>query len=1505
MEHGTIELVKIEAVLPTSSGSESASTSETLEVLNGLSFVHDPLNANTDIVAIHGLGGGQYTSWTNGANGFFWLKDALPESIPESRIMSFGYNSKVAFSPSTSGLDDAALELLNKLYLTRASEPRWHGMQESESPFILTSILIQPIKLMVSVEALILAHEHPLFGPILRATSGILFLGTPHNASNLTEWSEILAKMCNAFTFPANVRIGSDLIKDLSPLSQVLIDVTRSFIYRTAQLNIRSGFESAPMAPSNTLIVGYNSARLDHPNERVLYLDGNHRNLCRFNSINQKECKSVVGTVVKLVEKAISMPAGGNKARKLCEWGLSVARWMFILPYETHLEAILNPTPDTGNWIYETDAFNKFLEPSTLDGISWLVISGDTGTGKTVVSKQMVRYFETRYPDDCVIYFHIRSTPEERATALPTIRSLIHQLIIKHQVVRHSIPDCLGAYLKVEECLRDQAHSVRSERRIFIIIDGISEMQKEERNMLLKTLEGLSTNETLTRYSRADVKILLTSRNGESLGHPTINLKNPLRNEDLVEFIRSRISPFSESPQEVQQITQAIYSKADGNFMWASFAIDSVMIRQGVSGGRIVQGALQKLEKENRRLYDFYDDWLSGLPKLSDAKVIFNWLAVSKIPLSVLHFRHILAKSHHLRRATSLSDLHPPWECRKQIQHICGNFITITRRAGHSEIVEFSHPSVLEFLVSDRKSQDSFPFNLQEAHLEVSRTLLDYLALSDFTRPVFQLRLVEGPSGLFYTYSFHDNSDINKQVNTFLDSAPLYLYASIYWTRHVELCSDFSRLEDSVNAFSQNIENMLLATEFFLYYTPTLLPTFCVPYKSKSKIQDTQYTAPRLSKLHLAVLFQSFPFVTYILRTGESLNTPDDFGRSPLHWATFWERNEGKPWDIAGHFRKNSRKLLRALLDVPQTNPNIQDNRGYTALGYILRPQLSRWRTYPLDVVLEFIDAKCLRLDLNVAYDGSTLLTHALMREIEPVLTRLFGYKDGDIQHAHTNGLSASDFAVKWGDKKKISYIIGKAQDYPYLLASKSKVKAADAGHLLLGCVRHGYTDLASTLLFDITNLHIRDFTDYRDALGRTALHYIVMEVEDWLTIMTHYVKLCPTSFLDIKDNQGQTALHIACSEGRSTAVEMLLKHQANPHIPDCHGMLPLHIAAENGPLSSVKFLLDFMKVSPNPKTEIGSKDKQKRTALHCAAIHDRRAIVGLLVQEGIDLRCFDTAGRTAFHVACSVGSITVVRYLVTQDISLLTHRDATGRPPLYYAAIGRSNTVIEYLLSKTPISTSDQIEFRDIHGRNLLQLIVMWANDSIWEEILSQLGALGVDIVALHRHLNRRGQNLLMVACQVAPIHRIKSILEFMRSQAAWPEYLTVADHKGRTCLHHAARFGRADVVSLMIEYQGSSLLDFKDKDGISGFEHLMRWDISDKGVIDSLLGMSSVSATMYFEWRDSRARDDQWYDKMRGIIQNPGDDDALALSTEVLSVEPSDVISKIRSQSFDGPKV
>jgi protein SERAC1 len=82
------------------------------------------------IIAIHGLDGHPQKSWT-APNGTLWLRDLLPEKLPQARILTYGYD---AYTRGREQLaDESVYALAQKLLTDIATErhesnvsPDWH-----------------------------------------------------------------------------------------------------------------------------------------------------------------------------------------------------------------------------------------------------------------------------------------------------------------------------------------------------------------------------------------------------------------------------------------------------------------------------------------------------------------------------------------------------------------------------------------------------------------------------------------------------------------------------------------------------------------------------------------------------------------------------------------------------------------------------------------------------------------------------------------------------------------------------------------------------------------------------------------------------------------------------------------------------------------------------------------------------------------------------------------------------------------------------------------------------------------------------------------------------------------------------------------------------------------------------------------------------------------------------------------------------------------------------------
>ena len=186
-----------------------------------------------DVVAVHGLQGDAFKTWEC-SNGSLWLRDYLPEEIPSARIMTFGYDSTLAFSNSVARIEDKALDLLNRL-----------GAKRDESTDRRPVVFIcHSLGGVVVKKALILAHERsldPVFKDILKNTKAIAFLGVPHKGSDSAWWANFAANALKGASI--GLTTNNALVADLRKDSSALSTISKQFIERSRDLSIYTFYE--------------------------------------------------------------------------------------------------------------------------------------------------------------------------------------------------------------------------------------------------------------------------------------------------------------------------------------------------------------------------------------------------------------------------------------------------------------------------------------------------------------------------------------------------------------------------------------------------------------------------------------------------------------------------------------------------------------------------------------------------------------------------------------------------------------------------------------------------------------------------------------------------------------------------------------------------------------------------------------------------------------------------------------------------------------------------------------------------------------------------------------------------------------------------------------------------------------------------------------------------------------------------------------------------------------
>ena len=213
--------------------------------------------------------------------------------------MSYGYNSKTAFSNSVSDIEDHAEALLHALKMERMSPA------QKERPIIF---LAHSLGGIIVKKALIIAHERSShYGPLLTKVSGMVLFGVPHRGSDVAYWADFAANVLNASHLGANANFVHSLKKN----SKAFSDISQQFIERAANLKMIYTFYELERLHS-VLVVDKDSARLNLPNEIPVGISANHRNICKFG-----DCESEIYRPVWKAIESLCVESTGSQASSM------------------------------------------------------------------------------------------------------------------------------------------------------------------------------------------------------------------------------------------------------------------------------------------------------------------------------------------------------------------------------------------------------------------------------------------------------------------------------------------------------------------------------------------------------------------------------------------------------------------------------------------------------------------------------------------------------------------------------------------------------------------------------------------------------------------------------------------------------------------------------------------------------------------------------------------------------------------------------------------------------------------------------------------------------------------------------------------------------------------------------------------------------------------------------------------------------------------------------------
>ncbi|KAH6845783.1 hypothetical protein B0I37DRAFT_381087 [Chaetomium sp. MPI-CAGE-AT-0009] len=419
--------------------------------------------------------------------------------------------------------------------------------------------------------------------------------------------------------------------------------------------------------------------------------------------------------------------------------------------------------PGTGRWLLDNPTFKDWFEPwcQLIPPLLWL--NGIPGAGKTILASLVVEEAEKLDTSPAVLYFFCKSGDSERDNFVSMARSLLSQLLIHnkdmllpyfHDKYISSTEAVLGTQRTIEDLLDV---SIRNFQSVYIILDGIDECPRKEREIIATWFRRLVEGLTLTNSTQ--VRCLFVSQDDgparkDFAGLSSIKIRSQDNKNDIQQFSckwAAKIQKkFGVSDERREFIAKNIVEASGGMFLLAKLIssnlfhqIDMKELNYELESGRFPREINAAYTRIMARIFDH-----ASHSEQRGSRMLLSWLTCAKRSM----------KWHEIQGAKSI-DLDAQsvdfgmLSFRVDSKDLCGSLVEI-RSDGTVELV---HLTAKLFLIAE-KHVDPVQGGLQLASLCV-----DYLNLPGFR---------DQPGDL-------PNLVLNGYY-AFMD------YAVSYWVRHLE-----------------------------------------------------------------------------------------------------------------------------------------------------------------------------------------------------------------------------------------------------------------------------------------------------------------------------------------------------------------------------------------------------------------------------------------------------------------------------------------------------------------------------------------------------------------------------------------------------------------------------------------------------------------------------------------------------------------------------------------------
>ncbi|KAK2017314.1 hypothetical protein LZ32DRAFT_576756 [Colletotrichum eremochloae] len=391
--------------------------------------------------------------------------------------------------------------------------------------------------------------------------------------------------------------------------------------------------------------------------------------------------------------------------------------------YDTDLYRLHgNTCPGTGKWLFRDKMFQGWMQPSqSASNIMWL--KGIPGSGKTFLAATIITHVKSlknQALESNAILFAFLSYRVSHTTALSVIHSLIFQLADGSRTLQAALCQSNGHDMK--SSLDGAAELLQSLLKcaglVYIVVDGIDEIEEMEHTRLLKQLLRLSIDCKDCRFllssrPESDITAILQDNTADiEVHHRNSGSVQAYANHRMAEWFRER-SFTSEFQAEIEGLLAPLAHTAKGMFLYTRVIFALIWEIESADELRsLLNCPPTSLDDAYGRIFGKINRSTNVMLK-NKARKVLGWIGCAPTPLTRREIEHaLLVNSEDTDgdvRFVSVLD----------VVRLCGPIVEVV-----DDYVHFVHFTAKEYISHHQTPDHVAPL---DATLSLTRCCITYL----------------------------------------------------------------------------------------------------------------------------------------------------------------------------------------------------------------------------------------------------------------------------------------------------------------------------------------------------------------------------------------------------------------------------------------------------------------------------------------------------------------------------------------------------------------------------------------------------------------------------------------------------------------------------------------------------------------------------------------------------------------------------------------------------------